>query len=63
MKKTYIIPKSLFVALDAEDLIATSLGKNDKNELDGSDNSGSGGSDNSQWTTHQSIWDYWKDNE
>lgn len=63
MKKTYIIPKSLFVALDAEDLIATSLGKNDNTELDGSDNTGSGGNDNSQWTTHQSIWDYWKDNE
>lgn len=62
MKKTYIIPKSLFVALDAEELIATSLGK-DNTELDGNDNTGSGGNDNSQWTTHQSIWDYWKDNE
>lgn len=61
MKKIYLKPKSTHIALGAEQLIATSLGKNDT-IIDGNDNSGSGGNDNSQWTQKQSgnsLWDTW----
>lgn len=61
MKKTYIIPKSCFVTLETEQLIATSFSKNDTT-LDGNNNTGSGGNDDSQWTNRQSsIWDAWSD--
>lgn len=59
MKKIYMTPRSRYVALDTESLIANSF------KVDNSDgNAITGGDGDDAWTQHQqSIWDYWKDEE
>lgn len=52
-------PRSRYVALDTESLIANSF-KVDNSE----DNAITGENGDDAWTQHnQSIWDYWKDEE